>query len=222
MPETFRSVVPWITASWFVSGVLYASIYWWGFGIAIPSFLSLDTAGAYAIVPLVALIPALLGYLPGMLTWRWLPYGGGAKTPYAVATRPYWPLLMTPIYLLIIWYATKLYQDYRLFVIVPSLMGLAVTPFSIALVDRGALKAINPIELRSVLLGIIMMMPPCAALLGLNHGAVIRSGGTELFLARPVLHDTETPTPLCRPARELLRLLLPGDGTRDTQTSGRR
>ena len=192
MPEIFRSVVPWITASWFVSGILYASIYWWGFGIAIPSFLSLETAGAYAIVPLIALIPALLGYLPGMLTWRWLPYGGGAKSPYAVATRPYLPLLMAPIYLLIIWCAVNLYQNYLLFVLTPSLMGFAATPLHIALIDRGALRAINPIELRAMLLNVIIMMPPCAALLGLNHGAIIRSGGTKLFLARPVLQDADT------------------------------
>lgn len=192
MPEIFRSVVPWITASWFASGILYSSIYWWGFGIAIPSFLSLEAAGAYAIVPLIALIPTLLGHLPSALTWRWFPYGGGAKTPLAVAIRPYRLLLIAPIYLLIIWFAISLYHAPYLFLAIPGLMGIAATPFNIALIDRGALRAVNPIELRAMLLNIIIMMPPCAALLGLNHGAVIRSGGTTLFFARPVLQDAET------------------------------
>ena len=192
MSDTFRAVVPWMTASWCVSGILYASIYWWGFGIALPAFLSLDAAGAYAIVPLIALIPALLGHLPAALMWRWLPYGGGSHTRYAAAMRPHLPLLMLPVYVLIFFSPLYLHEHYLFFLLIPGLMGLAVTPIHIALIDRGALKAINPVELRAVLLNIIIMMPPCAALLGLNHGAVIRDGGTTLFLGRPVLQDNES------------------------------
>ncbi len=192
MPETFRSVIPWMTASWFASGILYSSIYWWGFGIAIPSFLSLDAAGTYAIVPLVSLIPALLGHLPATLTWRWYPYGGGSNTWYAVATRPYLTLLMLPAYLIIIWWTMYLYDHYLFFLLVPGLIGLALTPLHIHLIDRGVWQAINPVELRAMLLNIAIMLPPCAALLGVNHGAVIRNGGTTLFLGRPVLQDNES------------------------------
>ena len=189
MSEVFRAVAPWATASWVVSGIIYASMYWWGFGITTPPFVSFDVAGAYGIVPVISSAPVLAGYMLGSaMSWRWFPHGGGSGTAFANRTRPYLPVFYIILYFFMYW----LMSYEKLFVVVIGMMPLAIAPIHLLLMDGGALKEVASAQLRGVLLDVIVMMPLCAALLGIHHGAAIRDGQNTLLPRRPVLQEVES------------------------------